>query len=113
MASNNGTLTMSGRLNDKFSPVCVVWQVRWLNHLRNWNTLSVFFTSHNTSSVCMIVYNGICVHSEVNSNFLPRQIVRFFACLEDPPASANTAGVSVDCGDGVSGIRLVAVTSVF
>ena len=47
----------------------------------------------------------------LSANFSPEcvvwQIVRFFACLEDPPASANAAGVSMDCGDGgIAGTRL-------
>ena len=47
----------------------------------------------------------------LSANFSPEcvvwQIVRFFACLEDPPASANAAGVAMDCGDGgIAGTRL-------
>ena len=69
---------MAGRLSDNFSPECVVWQVK-------------------TIIDCPPLFFQI--------KLILGQIVRFFACLEDPPASANAAGVSMDCGDGIAGTR--------
>ena len=84
LASNIGSPSVAGRLSDNFSPECVVWQVKEVNAIID-HPLSVVLTKFF---------------------FFPRQIVRFFACLEDPPASANTAGVAMDCGDGIAGTRL-------